>query len=355
MAEEIVACPGCGKKFRIPEGAPGGNFQCTACNASVPYGKSAAKGKAAAGAPAAKGAKAAAAAPAGRAAAAPAGRSARAAAPAAAPSRAAASGRRRGRAEEEEPEERGRGRGAPKKPDSSKVVLWSSIGVLVLVGAVAAVWAMKKNAPTEPPPKTTATAPAATAPAAEPQPAPAAPTTALPPAPAAEPPKPPESSGIGAAKTNVSSGPVDLDALFSRIPDVPDVTPQEREVMDRDVALVTDFNAGKDSNDAYNRLRKGGRKSVPAVLSAFSAQWKASKWEADMDKWASHRIQKLLIDIAKADRPGVSASGEQFEARYVPQDPKSVPATDFQRAARMWVRWWNETGHKIEKFKDWAE
>src|SRR5687768_6644944 len=47
MAEEIVACPGCAKKFRIPEGAPGGSFQCTACDATVTYGRPSTPGRAA--------------------------------------------------------------------------------------------------------------------------------------------------------------------------------------------------------------------------------------------------------------------------------------------------------------------
>ena len=39
MAEEIVSCPGCGKKFRIPDGAaPSGSFPCTACETDVRYG-----------------------------------------------------------------------------------------------------------------------------------------------------------------------------------------------------------------------------------------------------------------------------------------------------------------------------
>ena len=42
MAEEIVSCPGCGKKFRIPDGAPPGSFACTACGADVAYGPAAA-------------------------------------------------------------------------------------------------------------------------------------------------------------------------------------------------------------------------------------------------------------------------------------------------------------------------
>ena len=47
MSEQIVACIGCGKKFRIPDGAaPTGEFDCTACGDEVKYGG---KAKAAAG------------------------------------------------------------------------------------------------------------------------------------------------------------------------------------------------------------------------------------------------------------------------------------------------------------------
>ncbi|MHC4471721.1 MAG: hypothetical protein ACYS99_12235, partial [Planctomycetota bacterium] len=38
MADHIVACPSCGKRYKVREGSKPGEFQCTACSAMVPYG-----------------------------------------------------------------------------------------------------------------------------------------------------------------------------------------------------------------------------------------------------------------------------------------------------------------------------
>lgn len=341
MAEEIVACPGCAKKFKIPEGAPGGTFQCTACNANVPYGKS---GKGGRGAPQA------------RAAAGTAVKQTRApapAAPAAAASRGGSS-RRRGREQpdEEAAEERGP-RGRKPKDNTQQTILWVSIGGIAVVALGVFLIMNKRKAETPTVTPAVVPAPAPTAPNPAPVVPPVSPANPANPAPAGagDPAKPPEATGIGGAKTNTSfAGSANMDALFVRIPDIEGVTPQEREAMDKDVATYCDFDAGKAGNDAGTRLRKLGRKAIPALLSAFETQWKANKWDDDRTKWASYQIQEILIWISKADRPG-----GDFKARYVPQDAKSVPATDFQKCARMWVNWWNGPGKSIEKFKDFAE
>lgn len=340
MAEEIVACPGCGKKFRIPEGAPGGSFQCTACNATVPYGKAAprsgVKGSGANGA---------------RSAAGPA-RSAAAGARAAGGS----SARRRGRADDAaDAGDAGHGR-AKKKDGEKQAILWTSIGVLVLAGGIGAFLALRKKEEPAPPPKTPAPAAAPAAQDPPPQPAPVAPTppaAGTPGAGTGEGPKPEDKSGIGGSKTVAPAGGslANLDALFVRIEDVPGVTPQERAEYDKDVALFVDFDAGKAGNEAYKRLKRLGRRAIPALLSSFEAPWKGKKWDDPKEKWASFQVQQLLAEIVEASRPG-----GDFFARYVPQNHGAVPSTDFQRAARMWADWWlNRGGKDIEKFKEFAD
>src|SRR5262245_50292752 len=133
MSEEIVACPGCGKKFRLPEGAQSGTFPCTACQADVPYGESAAPPKSKPAArPAAKPAAAAAArpAPAARPAAAPAATRTAPPARAAASAGAARTASRRAATEDREP---------PPKP--SNTGLWVTLGIIG-VGAVIGVIAL---------------------------------------------------------------------------------------------------------------------------------------------------------------------------------------------------------------------
>jgi hypothetical protein len=342
MAEEIVACPGCGKKFKIPEGAPGGTFQCTACSASVPYGKAA---KGGAKAPAAK-----AAAPARAAAAAPAGRS-------------ASAGRRRGREEPEEEAETGRGgRGQSTKAKAKRdqaMVLWMGIGGILILGVGALVLhnrnSKKPAAPTVPAP--TATQPATPEPtaAATPATAPAAGTPAPTNGGASATQKPEEASGIGGSKSAPSTPTawnmsVPGEELFIVVADVPGVTPQEREALDKDVLLFVDRDSGKAGIDARRRLEKAARKAVPSLLSTFKPIWHGKKWEDDVEKFSTFQVQQLLSDIVKADKP---ARIGDFVARYDPRVP--VPAKDFERAARLWTVWWNVAGKDIEKFKAFAD
>jgi hypothetical protein len=340
MAEEIVACPGCGKKFRIPEGAPGGTFQCTACNASVPYGTAAQKG----GAPKA-GARGATGAAAGRSAPA----SSKAAAKAA-HSRAKAARRHEA---EDEPDERGARRGAPKKDKDQQLVLWLGLGGVAVV-AVGAFFLMSKQKPKHyepavaPPPPAVApvTPPPEPTPAPEAQPAGGAAGTQ----PGAGEPKPAAASGIGEARQATGTGSgwsSDPNVLFVRYDDAPGVTPQERETLDKDVVLFCDRDSGKAGVDARNRLKKQARKAVPPLLSVFEKHWKGKKWEDDAEKFASYQVQQLLMEITKADRP------RDFLARF---DPRvAVPAKDFETAAKMWTNWWNTKGKDIEKYKDFAE
>lgn len=355
MAEEIVSCPGCGKKFRIPEGAPGGTFQCTACEASVPYGKAAAG---AAAQPARAGG-------AGRpSAASPAKSPAKGAAPVAragkpeprAGGRAAAGARagKRGRGRREEPDEEA---GGPRRrrEKMSSATLFSIIGGVVLVGAVVAI-AMSRKSAEEPAPKP---APGPTAPVAPtPAPTPVAPTPApAPTTPEVKPEegaKPGDASGIGGAQQAAGKGTYGGlfsspgDQLFVRHPDLPGTTEAERAQMDKDVGLFADRDSGRAGTDARARLRKMGKKAIPSLVSVFEQHWKGTKWESEAERFASYQVQKLLADIVKADRPG-----GDFYAKYGPGIV--VASADFERAARMWTAWWLGQGQTIETFKDFPE
>ncbi|MCE9636928.1 MAG: zinc-ribbon domain-containing protein [Planctomycetes bacterium] len=348
MAEEIVACPGCGKKFKIPDGAPGGAFQCTACNANVPYGKAARPTGPARGAPAkaaAPAAKPAAKGPVKSAHAAPAAKSARGAA-----------GKRHARAtDDEETDDRGhRGHGGKDRNKDNKTVLWVSVGVVGLVAVIGIALAMRKK----PEPAPVAHKPDPTV--VTPPPAPVAPVV-QPTTPAAagaagsgDAPKVEGASGIGGTKPSDSTSAAGWsskgDEIYIHVEDIAGVTPEERSDMDKLVATFVDRDSGKPGIDARNKLKKLGRKAVPALLSAFETHWKGKKWDDDLEKFASFQVQQLMVDISKADRPG-----GDFVARYVPQDPKSVDAKTFERAARMWVNWWHSKGKNIEKFKDFPE
>jgi hypothetical protein len=241
-------------------------------------------------------------------------------------------------------------------------VLVSLVAGVVVVGVVL-VLALHRGkeepAPEKPPEKTAAQTPTQTPAAGAPgtQPAPGGSSaTATPPAgggAGGEPAKPEEASGIGGAKTDEKRGTsaywgMKGDDLFVRQPDLDGTSAAEREQYDKDAALFADRDSGRQGTDARARLRKAGRKSVPALLSVFETHWKGAKWAADNERFACYQIQLLLAEISKADRPG-----GDFVAKFGPGI--TVPREDFERAARMWTSWWLGQGRHIEKFKDFSE
>jgi cytoskeletal protein RodZ len=349
MAEEIVACPGCAKKFRIPEGAASGTFPCTACGADVPYGAAARK-------PAARPA----AAPAQRAPApAPAPRPAAAAPrPAAAPARRAGAASSR-RAAREEPSD---------EPKSSHAAIWWAIGVGGAALLTLVWWLTRPTSPSHAPtdtasqtskppakpPEKPAEKPAAAQPAdtAKPVPAATAPAATAPapadttkPEPSAtEKPKTPDPAVVEKKPEPVTVKPKgDIALLGHEVASASGTTPEERSDMDRLVTLAMDWNAGKDGVAAASKLVKMGRKAIPPLLSAFGKQYTTGKWATETDQYGAYQLQQVLRDIVRSDgRP-------EFIAVFQPGG--LAPAEDFEKAAKMWVDWWNVKGQFITKFR----
>ncbi len=358
MAEEIVACPGCGKKFRIPEGAASGTFQCTACQTSVPYGKGAAPIRAGAAAPAAK-----------------AGRAAPAAGPTAAKAVAGkavadkAGGRtaskRMRTAHSHSKVAHGK---ATQRVDthearksSTKALVLAITGGVILLGVAA--WAVtRKDAQTSAPPLAKGTIPSGmqdisgtggpVKPPVDSQPV--APAEPVAPAPTAttEPPKP-KDSGIGGASSKDSR---DYGQWF-RAPDeqtfivfdsVAGTTPEERAEMDKMVTDFVDRTSGRPGIVAEGKLERLGRKAIPALLSVFKKHYEGQKWKTEEEQFAAYQVQVVLRRVVKASGPP-----SDFVAKFTPH--VEVPPEHFQRAAKMWTAWWLGGGKDLETFKPLPE
>lgn len=361
MAEEIVSCPGCDKKFKIPEGAPGGTFQCTACSATVPYGKGAAKvaaqGKSAPPAKSTPPARAAAPAkPAPQKAAAP------------APSRAAAQEPESPRSSSRDGRRGKKQKEAAPKQKSEKIpggVLALMIGAGLLVVFMIVKVSMTSDPATVPPPS--GDGPPATGPS---QPTtgagtqPATPPAATPPSstkPAGgggssddDDPLKPKASGIGGATAADSGGRSSWfkkpwDELFAGIEPVPGTTEEEAKKLAEDAVLFANMDGGRDSDRARDRMKKAGRKAVPYLLGILGKHaTTGEKWGNDKEKWASFQVQQLLTDICKGSSPN-----KNWFARFAPRT--EMPVADFERAARLWTSWWRAEGHALETFKPFEE
>jgi hypothetical protein len=339
MAEEIVACPSCSKKFRIPEGAPPGSFACTACGANVPYGK----GLRAAARPAASRPAATRPAAASRPAAATSSRAA--SATRAAPARAHA------RHPREEVDE-----GPPKK---SLAWLWWICGIAA--GAVIIVLVFNATKPPPPPAVQPLTIPSSPKPPETAKPAtpePAKSEAAKPPAKpeAAKPTESAKPAGSDAtAKPNDPAKPEDkapeppkrpttAAILGQPVASVAGTTDEERSEMERMLATVLDRDAGSEASVAESKLRGQGKKAIPVLLSVFSKQFQAGKWGNENDQWGAEKVQDILHMIVRADKPR-----NDFTAKFTPGGLS--PSDDFEKAARMWIEWWNVTGQMKEKYR----
>jgi hypothetical protein len=357
MSEEIVACPGCAKKFRIPEGAPPGSFACTACEADVPYGAPPSKaGPKAPVRPApavAKPAPAVAARPA--AAARPAPVAARAAPVASSRRAAPAPSRRAGRGQDDEP--------APKKDNHG--LIWAGIGI---GGAVVLGLAYFLTKPASTPPAAPPSTPSApVAKASEPKPKPAeapkaeAAAPATTPAPAVKPetPKPeapkPEGAKPDAAKPDAATPEAkapdptkkvkgDFSALGQTFASVDGMSEADRATADKLVTTAMDLQSGKDGSEAEGKLLQLGKKAIPSILSAFSKQYTNGKWASNEDQYAADKLQDLLHRIAGAD-------GLNPKQEFWPRFMSGAPPEDFEKAANLWVSWWTSKGQFATKFK----
>jgi hypothetical protein len=357
MSEEIVACSGCGKKFRIPEGSPStGKFACTACGADVAWGGSAGgggggkRGSGAKRSTAKRGKSSGASRGARRAR----GRKTRDAAPAA-----------------DGDESDRRGRQAPaKKENKTLPIVVAIMGVVLLAGGlIIAFTGEKLDYAAE------AEAEAAAAAANRNTGAVGGLSSSDTPEPVAEPPEPPpvedgadatdpdaaddpqpaEDSGIGGARTGAEDGKgyrywyLRPDGeIFITIDPVQGTTDEEAAELERLAKLATDFDAGSAGMNAERDLHKTGRKAVPFLLSQFQVAFNGSKWTELNDKFAAGKIQQLCRLICKKDGPP-----SDFVARFDPQG--GVPPEHYERAGRMWIAWWMGEGRYIEEFEAYED
>ncbi len=356
MSEEIVACPGCGKKFRIPDGAPPGSFACTACGADVGYGAAATAARPARGGGGGQrggGKRGGGGGKRGGG-----GRGAR-----------RARGRR-AREEAEAPDDEGRGgrrRGQPvEKENKTAPVLIAIMGVVLLIGVLIIAF-------TGDPPNhdiETATAPGVDTTAGgitssngeTPIPGATDPDgsgggTETPaettPIPVVQPPVDP--SGIGSSEGGEAL-PKDYrwwshrddDLLFEKCTPVDGTTDAEAEEFERTVVVFLDMSSGGDGMRAGRSLEKAGFAAFPHLMNGFVQQYNGDKWTTEADKWASWQCQQVARRMIKAT-PGPPS----LEARFSPG--VDVEPEKFYRAARMWISWWKGVGAyrtDFEKFED---
>ena len=368
MAEDIVACSGCGKKFRIPDGSPpSGKFACTACGADVAWGGGGgAKGGGTAKA-AARGGRKPTNVKGGRA-------SARAEKDGGSQSRGAR--RAKGRKSREEPaqDEGGGGRrgGVPKEKENKTLPL-----VIALMGAVLLIGGLILAFTGDPPdydaqaaaaPPVSTTTPDApgglhsdgASDASSSSAANAGAGTQTPTAPIV--PLAPDmgegeedESGIGGAQATAAQAQDyrywflrPKDELFTEVPMIEGTTDEEAAHLRELAAKATDFYSGAQGVSAERELSKAGRKAMPFLISQFEKAWKGKKWEDTDEQFACSKIQQLSREITKADGPP-----SDLFVRF-PPGPTVKPG-DYERAARMWTAWWRGEGQHIEKFKSYED
>jgi hypothetical protein len=361
MAEDIVACSGCGKKFRIPDGSPpSGSFACTACGADVAWGRAAAAGG---GGAKARGGRAAA----------TRGGGGKAPKTGKASSRGArrAKGRRAREGGDGDGEGGGRRGGVPKEKENKTLPLIAALmGAVLLIGALIIAFTgeepnyeeqaagLSTNTPapgTSTDPGDTGT-PDTTAPDAGTE-TPTAPENAGGSAPETPlfPVEPDdgddEESGIGGSESSAGRQKDyrywflrPMDELFTEVEPVEGTTPEESDKLRQLAALATDFDAGSEGMSAERELAKAGRKAMPFLISQFAKAWNGSKWQEPNEQFACFKIQQLSREIVKATR----LPSDLF-VRF-PPGPGAGP-DQYKRAARMWTAWWRGEGQYIEEFQ----
>jgi hypothetical protein len=366
MADSIVSCPGCGKQFRVKEGSGTGTFQCTACQAEVPYGQ-APGARPARARPAKGGARGPARGPAR---AVPAGRRG---APAA--RRGAPRGRgraRRGRHADEE--------GGPPPKSNTGLYVGLAIGGVVVVAAVAFLLLSQGRGRQEPTP--VAGGPEAGQPDAQPSPGAGQPEVAPPvevppsavpgaaspgetqplrpsgagtdpgagseridpgssqPERQPDPSRPtrkvevPEGSFFGADKGTLRT--MSYHELAQELDHVEDTPPALRTEIDKLAATIVDFFAGRDALDAQDRLKEIGRPAIPKVLSAFL-------------KTGDYGSREGMINACVVDQTLRSIVGDAAKLSELKQfanpDKKLI-----ERTVKYWYIWWYTQGYTQETF-----
>ncbi len=385
MSEEIVSCSGCGKKFRIPDGAPPGAFDCTACGASVAYGGAAAVATGGARPSRSSGRKR--------------GKSSRRSSRSAAAAKGSATGSakgssksrrgRRSRDAEPEPEETGRrgrrgarGRERPEKQSKTLPLIIGIMGCVLLAAIliIAFTGGDKKKgggddvvvpednggdgglttgdgtgttsgggedpgtSGTETPSgDTTGTGTAGDGVGDESS---GGGITSTPPE---------DNSGIGDStggefelKDYRHYFLLPLDELFQHAEPIEGTTDAEIAAMTQQVVEFVDMDSGAAGMRAGNALEKVGAKAMPFLINAMCDQWNGGKWAAENEQWASWQLQQTCRRLIQATK-----MPSEFEARFNPgteNEPKI-----FKRASRMWVAWWKGTGQHLKEFTPYPE
>jgi hypothetical protein len=329
MADLVVACPSCAKKYRVREGSKPGQFQCTSCGAAVPYGAQAAPAKAvpARGGPGGGGRGG------GRR---PArGRPGRA--------RGGARGRARGR--------RGGGRyddeeGPPPKSNAALYAILIIAGVVVIGGVAALLLTQGGDEPYTPPTDVADEKPATPDPEPAPKPAPKPEPEPEPkPDPKPEPkpdpkpkPKPkPRKPGELAGMSRAGLATMSYEALVKEL-DFYEGTPEDvKSEINTLLKDLVDYNAGRAQLDAQSKLREIGRHAVPKVVSAFALVGDQGTHEGMVNTII---VQDTLIGIV--GNPHNLTELKQF-AR---PDKKTI-----QKVVKRWFVWWYSSGYQAKEFK----
>ncbi len=352
----IVSCPGCGKRYSVPPGAPPGQFPCQDCGSVVVYGV---KGE-------------------------PAGPPPRGHGSGKAHARAAAAKRRHQRErgqqdDDEEGDRRSRGPVGKSKAQNPVFYLLAMATVGCLVAGFAYLASREKgNPPKGAPPATASTGPgrgaslpvdsaAGTAPGV---PALAPVASAYVPKPA-EPESGPASSPFKAvarseglqpkgetfkeaanppAGGNYGKSQAQLlmalkDARASVVTDLghlPDTSPDLQGKIDSDVAKVADPNSGSEGIRAQDRLIKIGRPAIPRVL-AVASKLDFAKFKDILDArdecTVADAMDNVLRSITEYDKPP--------KVQYSPQFSKLV---EYQQCIEEWYLWWLTVGYRRETF-----
>jgi predicted RNA-binding Zn-ribbon protein involved in translation (DUF1610 family) len=337
MADNIVSCTSCGKKYRIREGSQPGSFACTDCGAQVSYGAMAQAQPAQARPARARPARAKAAGPKHRV------------------SRTRSASHQRGRRVQRE--------GGP--PPKSQAPLYIGLGVLVVaLIAVVTIVVMSQDDSTpvdrqpdvakqdaqdalksDPDQETIDKIKSRPKPdALVPTPEDEGPTT--------EPDKVEVPDRIKKTDRSVKEADLpkdfyELDAMHLRRKQYSELktqlkhfddTPQDlRREIDDLCAKLVDFDAGSDWIDAQARLVEIGRPAMPIVLLAFS---KAGDLGDHKGKTNACTVDGTLREMV----------GDP--AKITPIKPMNMPTKDMVlKTARRWCVWWYSKGHKLEKLK----
>jgi predicted RNA-binding Zn-ribbon protein involved in translation (DUF1610 family) len=334
MADSIVSCTSCGKKYRIRDGSQPGSFACTDCGAQVSYGAVAQARPAQAR-------------------------------PAKGPARPAAGGKRR-QVARSRPASHQRGRRVQREggpPPKSNAPLYIGLSVLgVVVVAVIAIVAMSSDDP-----KPVGPGPDVADNSRDPDNI--DPDTYKPskrpdilnpdlqneepdPEPDVKPVDTKEPDRIKKTDRSVKEKDLptsfyELDAMQLRQKRYKDLkeqlkhfddTPEDlRREIDKLCATIVDFHSGSDGPDAQARLAEIGRPAIPMILAAYGKAGDLNSREG--------KTNACVVDDTLRDMLG-------DPAKITPIKPMNMPTKDMvlKNAAR-WCVWWYTKGHKLEKLK----